>query len=50
MLYKQIIIHIIITYKYMNMSDNNNSNAFYSVYCITSIISVALTSVLKTPY
>lgn len=49
MLYKHIITHISITYKYVNMS-GNNSNAFCSVYCITGIIPVALTSVLKTPY
>lgn len=48
MLYKHIITHISITYKYVNMSDN--SNAFHSVYCITGIIPVVLTSVLKTPY
>ena len=38
MLYKHIITHISITY------------AFHSVYCITGIIPVVLTSVLKTPY
>ena len=44
----KLLCHISITYKYVNMSDNNN--AFHSVYCITGIIPVVLTSVLKTPY